>query len=79
MSKRELPRDEDGQLSAYAWPGGYPIYSLDRESNTLCPPCANNDTDQARMMARINYDDHTLCCDECSTRIETAYGDNDNG
>ncbi len=38
-----LYRDSNGQLSSYAWPGGYPIYYLDGESGVLCPKCANKE------------------------------------
>jgi hypothetical protein len=40
-----FPRSNDypvtyGSLDAYGWPGGYPIYYLDRHDDTLCPGCA---------------------------------------
>lgn len=35
-----LPRLEDGTLQSYAWPGGYPLYYLDKGNNVLCPDCA---------------------------------------
>jgi hypothetical protein len=31
---------DNGKLDAYAWPGGYPIYYLDRRGDVLCPKCA---------------------------------------
>lgn len=46
--KTKLPRDEDGKLSAYAWPGGQEIMYLDAENNTLCAECAN-ESDQDRI------------------------------
>ena len=36
-----LPRLSNGQLQAYAWPGGYPIFYLDSWNTLLCPACAN--------------------------------------
>ncbi len=38
-----LPRDNDGQLSAYAWPGGYDIGYLTDDDDILCAECANAD------------------------------------
>jgi hypothetical protein len=75
--KQELPRNEDGTLQAYAWPGGYPIFYLDKESNVLCPPCANREVDQSQEVvgADINWEDGALHCDDCGKRIESAYAE----
>lgn len=72
-----LPRDTNGKLSSWAWPGGYPIYYLDKENNCLCPDCANRDVDQSQdvIAADINWEDQTLHCDDCSKQIESAYGE----
>jgi hypothetical protein len=40
-----IPRTYDypmtyGSLDAYAWPGGYPVYYLDKNNDVLCPKCA---------------------------------------
>jgi hypothetical protein len=40
-----FPRNPDypvtyGSLDAYAWPGGYPVFYLDRNNDVLCPKCA---------------------------------------
>jgi hypothetical protein len=35
-----LPRDDDGQLSQWAWPGGYPLYYMVEDGGALCPTCA---------------------------------------
>lgn len=80
----ELPRDEDGQLSAWAWPGGYPIYYFDAENSVLCVNCARRVEaeglevwDQKLMpcWVSINYEDPNLYCDECGGRIESAYAE----
>jgi len=75
-----LPRDEDGRLSAWAWPGGYPIYYLDRENSVLCVNCArrsDEDKDEIPQFkpiaAGINWEDKALYCDDCSERIQSAY------
>src|SRR5262249_45369102 len=68
-------RDENGNLPAYAWPGGYPIYYLCADNGILCPHCANTepavrladeqadypDYDQWRIMAvDVNWEDANL-------------------
>jgi len=80
--KPELPRNDNGKLQSFAWPGGYPIFYLDSRSSVLCPDCAN--TEEASVCktsdivaADVNYEDNDLYCDECSKRIESAYGDPD--
>lgn len=78
-TSNHLPRDDDGKLSKWAWPGGYPIYYLDKDNSTLCPTCANkSDSDDELLNFRpiaagINYEDAYLFCDDCGERIESAY------
>ena len=80
---KDVPRNEDGSLPAYAWPGGYPIYYLDGEDSALCVECANkSDTKEEiphfrPIAAAINYEDSALFCDSCSERIESAYAEED--
>jgi hypothetical protein len=69
-----LPRDNDGTLSAYAWPGGYPLYYLDNEHNILCPACANKEgSSTVPEAADVNYEDDALYCDDCNGQIACAY------
>jgi hypothetical protein len=35
-------RGEDGQLPAYAFPGGYPMMYVTRGGDIICPACAND-------------------------------------
>jgi len=72
-----LQRNDDGTLPAYAWPGGYPLFYLDKENNVLCPDCANRDVDQSQevIAADVNWEDDALYCDDCSRRIESAYNE----
>jgi hypothetical protein len=78
-SMTHLPHDSNGKLSSYAWPGGYPLFYLDKESNVLCPACANRDIDdsQAVVEADVNWEDPSLYCDDCSQRIESAYAEDE--
>ena len=41
MNAKTLPRNSDGKLAEFAWPGGYPIYYLTEDNGVLCPGCAN--------------------------------------
>ena len=82
-------RDENGNLPAYAWPGGYPLYYLCTDNGILCSRCANTesavreaerhhdcpDYDQWRIVAaEVNWEDDSLICDICGQSIESAYG-----
>ena len=79
-TQNKLPRDDDGQLSAFAWPGGYPIFYLDSQGSTLCPKCARKmdaDHDFAHwraVAADIHWEGEPLACGECGASIESAYG-----
>lgn len=79
-----LPRDDNGRLESYAWPGGYPIFYLDWESSALCPDCARtSDEDPSELPkfkpvhAMVNYVDYNLYCENCGATIEAAYQDVD--
>jgi len=87
-------RDENGNLPAHAWPGGYPIYYLCADGGILCPACANAesavkqadehadcpDYDQWRIVAGdVNWEDSGLTCENCSGHIESAYADQKGG
>lgn len=73
-----------GKLPAYAWPGGYPMFYLDRECSTLCPKCAQKSLDDEDELEKfkpcaygINDEDPTLYCDQCSERIPSSYAEDD--
>lgn len=73
-----LPRDNNGKLMRYAWPGGYPLYYLDGDNSVLCAYCASaHETDGIERFrpvdAGVNWEDKHMHCDECSRRIESAY------
>lgn len=38
-----IQRYDSGKMPAYAWPGGYPMYYLMEDGDTLCPDCANGE------------------------------------
>jgi hypothetical protein len=81
-----LPRNDDGKLPAYAWPGGYPLYYLFADCEVCCPDCANGengsdasedaDDRQWKLIAcDVNYEDENLFCAHCNKRIKSAYGE----
>lgn len=91
MSKLDLTPYllESGKVQSYAWPGGYPIYYLCEDNGVLCPDCVNdnrklidaaNSSDRQWNIVAVdcNYEDDCLYCDNCSTRIESAYGNEEN-
>ena len=43
MMTTQLPRDADGRLLSYAWPGGYSVLYLMGDGDTLCADCANGE------------------------------------
>jgi hypothetical protein len=79
------PRIERKEWESWAWPGGYPLFYICKDSGVMCPVCANEnikltiDPDAADdwklVAADVNYEDIDLFCDHCNQRIEAAYGD----
>lgn len=87
---QQLALNESGQVDAYAWPGGYPIYYVCSDGGVLCHKCvndnlaliqeaiANNDNSGWRVDGRdINWEDPDLSCDNCGKRIESAYAEDE--
>ena len=73
--RRETP-------DAYAWPGGYPLYYVDRDGAALCAVCAGHaagDSDFRRRPCAVdaNWEDAEMFCADCSGRIESAYAEDD--
>lgn len=78
-------------LKNYAWPGGYPVFLVMRDGDTLCPACVRANlrlivqgTHDRRLgwssgweaeAADINWEDPNLTCNNCGKRIESAYTD----
>lgn len=74
----------------YAWPGGYPLFFVCDDGGALCFECAHAERRQIlesiayalrdgwRVSAvMVNWEDETLCCDHCSQRIASAYGEDE--
>ncbi len=72
----------------YAWPGGYPLYLLTSNCETLCVTCGKKEYKQIVYSTRhtlndgwrvvaadINWEDPDLYCCHCNARIESAYAE----
>lgn len=84
MDIKDVTRDSNGKLPAYAWPGGYQIIYLDQDNSVLCADCATKSLDNADEIPRfkpiafdVYYEGPALQCDSCNKNIESAYGDPD--
>lgn len=77
MDRPNVERMRDGSLPAFAFPGGYPMYYVLSDCSCLCPDCMNEveaDLDGVYISGvDINWEDGALYCDDCGTRIESAY------
>lgn len=69
-------RNEQGSYPAYAWPGGYPLFYLDKQNNCLCPECASREVDQSQevIACDVHWEGDAITCDDCGRQIESAYG-----
>lgn len=78
----KLPRDRAGKLSAYAWPGGYPILYHTKDGCVLCSLCADlSDRNKDEFPGFkpveyfIHYEGPSEFCGECGKEVPSAYGD----
>lgn len=73
----------NGKLPTYTMMGSYPLVYLTEQGNVLCANCANEELERWQQGESDDppsdygpYDEGPpLGCDECSTQIESAYGD----
>lgn len=75
-----------GRANAYAWPGGYPLFYLCADGETLCPTCVTKERKRIFRATRdkderdwtivgvdVNWEDGALYCAHCSEHIPSAY------
>lgn len=70
------------ELPKFAWPGGYPLFYVDRDgSEAVCSECVNtqNWSDKNIVSLAVNYEDDNLTCAHCGKKIAAAYKDNVEG
>lgn len=76
------------RTGSYAWPGGYPLFFICDDGGTLCCKCARTEAyevmrsiasdanDGWRVVGQdVNWEDANLHCDNCGSRIESAYAE----
>jgi hypothetical protein len=69
----------------YAWPGGYPLFAVTKDNYALCPECVEKNKDLiieseydpqwTLTSVEVNWENLSLFCCHCNSRIESAYGD----
>jgi len=82
------PETGKRELDAYAWPGGYPVFYVEKGfsgESVVCRKCANHTVNETETAAEntshrivgwdINYEDPDLYCSACGDRIESAYAE----
>lgn len=84
-----LQRDDNGNLPAYAWPGGYAIVYYLKDGGCLCAACANGangseaseaedaPADWRLVDADIYWEGPEHSCDHCGAAMPSEYGDPD--
>jgi hypothetical protein len=74
---RKLREQHNGELPAFAWPGGYPMLYLTACNGILCADCATKHTDERDPVEAwdIHWEGPPESCEECNREIESAYGD----
>lgn len=76
-----IPRDKDGKLPSFAWPGGYPIVYWTGGGDYLCAECATASSDENEpgkygvQAGDVHWEGAPIACDRCPAVIESAYGD----
>lgn len=69
-------RDADGQLPAFAWPGGYPIVYLSADGSEWDADCANQgDAEPPVTEYYVFYEGTDVVCSGCGDLVKSAYGD----
>jgi cell wall-associated NlpC family hydrolase len=75
----------------YAWPGGYPLYTVMSDGGCLCPACCktafrlivsaelrrDNTGGWRAAGVEVNWEDAALSCDGCGNFIPSAYSEDD--
>ncbi|MHB1126808.1 MAG: hypothetical protein ACYC2T_07585 [Bacillota bacterium] len=59
---KELLEENNGKLPEVMWAGGYPVYYVTKDNQTLCPECANGEVDKTSLEFFINWEDPNLNC-----------------
>ena len=80
---------ENGNVQSHEWPGGYPLYYLMQDCETMCPACVNANRESIDKAyadedgqwnvigVDANWEDENMYCCHCNKKIESAYGEDD--
>ena len=87
MKNQTLEKVKDAIRNPYAWPGGYPVYTIMADGELMCTECARENyklivqatKDQLRdgwqaYGADVLYEGSEYCC-HCGKELESAYGE----
>jgi hypothetical protein len=79
------------RMGSYTSMGGYPLFFVTGDSDTLHPACVkdnyrnisravreNEYSDWQVVAVDINYEDPSMYCAQCNKRIESAYAEDEN-
>ena len=76
---KDLLKNNDDKLPAYAFPGGYPIAYIDGYNSEVCRDCAQvllgDEYGQAPISWYIHHEGAPVFCSECNVETESAYGE----
>jgi hypothetical protein len=85
----QLPMTSDGHVEHTAWPGGYPLFYLMGDGETMCPTCVESNLEQigraeefsdgswSAMAVDVNWEDPAMFCCHCDERIPSAYAEDE--
>jgi hypothetical protein len=89
MKNNTLEQVKSAIRNPFAWPGGYPVYTVMSDGELLCPDCARKEYRQIVQSTKNHYRDgwqaegtlilwegSDYCC-HCNKELESAYGEND--
>lgn len=88
MKNRVLEQVKNAIHNPFAWPGGYPVYTVLSDGEMLCPDCARKEyrliaratlnkdrSDWQAAGADILYEGSADYCAHCNKQLESAYGE----
>ncbi len=90
MRNETLQQVKEAIRRPYAWPGGYPVYTILADGEMLCAACARAEFRQIARSTRDNLRDGWRAagaaihwegpdeyCMHCNKALQSAYGDPD--
>lgn len=66
---------DNGELPAFAWPGGYQMFYKDNRGCIICPACANLHEEHRGSVVDydVNYENPLMQCNNCEQWINPSY------